>query len=100
MNCPDNIATILIEIIRCGILHARAAGWQGDAKRAALEADHIHNLPELLKDYKPENLEYYWNIERPGYIASVDSSTYGFEEAFLSLWQQLESIVSEIPPGE
>jgi hypothetical protein len=69
MMCPPEMATILLEILKRGILHARSAGWSGDAAAAAVAADHIHNLPDLLMSYTPHGLLYYWNAERPSFLA-------------------------------
>ncbi len=62
MQCPPEIAVIVCEILRTGLLRIRVSQ---DSDRCALESDHLHNLPSLLADYKPELLEYYWNVERP-----------------------------------
>jgi hypothetical protein len=87
MTCPPTIARLLLEIIQRGILAARAASWAGDVKRCEAETDHIHNLPGLLLDYRPELLRYYLNVERPGYVRSL----LGPEPAELTrLWTELE----------
>ncbi len=31
---------------------------------ATIEADHIHNLPDLLRRYNYHKIKYYWNSER------------------------------------
>ncbi len=81
MQCPPEIAVIVCEILRTGLLRIRACK---DADRCALEADHLHNLPALLADYKPERLEYYWNIER-----RCLKDRYGHDEQFEPLWKML-----------
>ena len=53
-----------------------------------MEADHIHNLPDLVRHYLPDKLWYYWNAERPAFIAraaEVGSGTEDLEE----IWQRL-----------
>jgi hypothetical protein len=67
LQCPLEIAEIVHEILRIGILRIRAAAWNGDAARSAIEADHLHNLPALLADYRPELLDFYVTIERLGF---------------------------------
>lgn len=64
-------------------------GWR-DGERAAIEADHLHNLSGLLRDYKPELLVFYWRIERTCYLSQRQT-----EDApeFDSLWKQLEPFV-------
>src|SRR5438874_1584566 len=91
MNCPAEIANIIAEILRVGILRVRSIAGTGNAARCAIEADHLHNLPRLLSGYTPELLRYYWEIERPSYVSrSSHSETALFEP----LWQELASHIS------
>jgi hypothetical protein len=83
MQCPHEIAGILCEILRTGLLHLRA---RADADRCALEADHLHNLPGLLANFKPELLDYYWRVERAGF---VERSTPEDVQSFEPLWKAL-----------
>ena len=64
MNCPPEIADMLLEILRTGLLRIRPHAWPGEAELCAIEADHIHNLPDLLADYLRDKLVYYWDVER------------------------------------
>jgi hypothetical protein len=93
MNCPPAIATILLEMLHHGILCARAAGWSGDAERCAVEADHIHNLPELIENYSPERLRYYWDAERVSFMSSCPA---GELSSWLPLWQRLQQQGEEL----
>lgn len=87
MACPAEIADILCGIIRTGLLRIR----NGMATDVALEADHLHNLPELVTDYKPELLDYYWTVERVCYI---ERSTAEDAQFFDSLWAALAPYVN------
>jgi hypothetical protein len=93
MDCPDGLAPVVLDLIRWGIYKARIAGWSGDAARAAVEADHIHNLPDLISDYEDHRLRYYWEYERAAYLAKV-----GREEAgsWSSFWDELRPFVDRI----
>jgi hypothetical protein len=86
MNCPHEIAPILIQIIQDGILRTRSRGWAGDAPRCAIEADHIHNLPALLEGYSPDLLRFYWEVERPTFIRQSEGVDL---RNFEILWQEL-----------
>ena len=68
MNCPEPVARILLQILYQAALTIRMAGWQGDARRCAEEANHIHNIPHLISDYSDERLSYYWDAERGSYV--------------------------------
>jgi hypothetical protein len=86
MHCPPEIANVLLEILRVGILQIRQAGWQGDSRRCAREADHLHNLPGLLADYSPELLATYYQVEVPAFRSqSTPAALVNFEP----LWEQL-----------
>ncbi len=84
MTCPPELATMLLDLIETAALRIRAAGWRGDAAACANEADHIHNLPALLRDYSIDRLHYYWSAERPSYLARG-----GDVRAFESVWADL-----------
>lgn len=67
MKCPNELAEAILEIMRLGILNARALAWKGDAAGSAVHTDHIHNLPELLADFRPELLSCYLNAAVPAF---------------------------------
>jgi hypothetical protein len=88
MTCPNDVTEVLTEILTLGILSARA--WSHDARRVVQELDHVHNLPALLQDYRPELLAFYWNTERAILIRQLSSEhCRGFESA----WEKLRLLV-------
>ena len=87
--CPNNIADVILRILQTGVVEARSAGWSKDADLGAAQADHIHNLPDLLRRYSPRKLKYYWERERPLFISQMGGQPLMFEE----LWAELESLV-------
>jgi hypothetical protein len=72
MSCPAEIEEVMLALLGTGLLRIRLLAWQGETESCGVEADHIHNLPDLLATYSPEKLSYYWNVERTQYIAMVD----------------------------
>jgi hypothetical protein len=88
MNCPSEIADILLEIIEYGILRARATA---DRKQAVLELDHIHNLPALIRNYSEDALGYYWSVEKPTIVEHCGPSEVSI---FEPLWALLEPHVA------
>src|SRR4051812_29737266 len=83
MQCPPEIAEIVCEILQTGLLRIRNLH---DVDRSALEADHLHNLPNLLVDYKAELFDFYWKVERVCFVErSKPEEITGFEP----LWQSL-----------
>ena len=89
--CPADIADVILRILQTGTLQARSAGWSGDAALCAAEANHLHNLPDLLRRYSPRKLRYYWSLERMAYINYMGGQPMVFEE----LWAELEPLVPQ-----
>lgn len=90
--CPPDIADVVLRVLQIGLLEARAAGWSGDAERGTAQADHLHNLPDLLRRYSPRKLRYYWNAERPAFISRMGGQPLAFEE----IWAELEPLVTAL----
>jgi len=63
MNCPNQVAAVVLEILRQSMLNIRSAAHQGDTEQCFQEADHVHNLPSLLASFSEEKLKYYWAVE-------------------------------------
>jgi hypothetical protein len=93
MQCPPEVAEIVCEILRTGLLRIRALGWDRNPGRCAIEADHLHNLPALIASFDPQRLEYYWDAER---VAFIKQSRPEDIAAFEPLWQGLAKHVT--PP--
>jgi len=85
----DEIKSILLDILTTGLLGMRVMAQQGLMEECFLEANHLHNLPGLIKSFKWELLLYYWNIERPGYLSRTTGSTAGYQK----YWDKLEAII-------
>jgi len=79
---------VYLDIVSRGLLNARAAGYAGDAAQAAAEADHLHNLPELLQHLENEALHaYYWECMRPSYLGESKPE---YAKGFSDLWAELD----------
>jgi hypothetical protein len=87
MNCPTELSSILLEMLFRGHVLVRAHGYSGRANLCAVEADHLHNLPDLIWDYSEAKLYYYWAIERPAF-AENNSADY-IRENWEPLWERL-----------
>ncbi len=71
MNCPEELIDSILEVIGIGVLCARAAAWQNDSQQCAVEADHIHNLPSLLREFSLERLRYYLDVEKQDFVSQA-----------------------------
>jgi hypothetical protein len=89
MTCPVEIALPILQIIRIGLLNIRSFGWSGKASRCAAEADHLHNLPQLLESYSRQSLDYYLDVEQPIFVK--EASGEGIDE-FHVHWDALRAI--------
>jgi hypothetical protein len=78
----------LLEILQVGLLRIRAAGGSGLVKQCAIEADHLHNLPLAIQIRSPDLLRYYWDAERPGFIAWCDAQNVR-TQCFGPAWEKL-----------
>jgi len=77
---------IYCDILCWGLLNIR--NHSGDPARCHAEADHLHNLPELLRDFENEALHrYYWQAMRPSFIGESKPEWLG---RFQLLWVELE----------
>ncbi len=91
LSCPPEIAEIILEILQHGLLRIRGRGWRGDSAACASEADHLHNLPNLLSHYSPDLLRFYWEVERPAYCSSGGSDP----DSFGPVWERLHSLLKQ-----
>ena len=85
MNCPHEVASILLRLLTLGILRIRS--FAGDPDRCFAEADHLHNLPGLISHHSEAALLYYWRVERPSFRDQLADSD---REVFEELWRELE----------
>jgi hypothetical protein len=77
-----------------GHLGIRKTGWANDAARSAREADHVHNLPSLLKSYSSKALWYCLDVERPCFVRVCTADEV---KPFEHLWSELAGL---LPPAE
>jgi hypothetical protein len=63
MECPKQI---LLQILSRALLSIRSYGFSNaDSKRCGIEADHVHNLPGLVKSFSYSELRLYQDALRP-----------------------------------
>ena len=89
MNNDDDIQGVLLDLLKLGLLRIRALGSAGDAESCGVEADHIHNLPMLIRSFSWERLLYYYNIERTGFASRTTCNL----DEFRSLWDKLDKMI-------
>jgi predicted RNase H-like HicB family nuclease len=93
MTCPPEIASILLRMMTMGFVRIRYLAHE--SARCLSLSDHLHNLPDLVRDFSPSKLSYYWDVERPCFIRkSVEEDRAAFE----SLWEELRPLVESKGP--
>ena len=90
MNCPPDIAEVILEILHLGTLRIRLFAGVRQSQKCFIEADHLHNLPHLLMDYHPERLGFYWRTERRSFMRQVPEEE---RRDLEPLWKRLESLI-------
>jgi hypothetical protein len=88
MSLEDEAKEAVLEILADGLLRIRAFAWAGKVEMCAVEADHLHNLPELVKDFKWELLEYYVRCQRNNFANIPGYNTTQFQKA----WERLDQL--------
>jgi hypothetical protein len=77
---------IYCEILSLGLIQIRHNAHDGE--QCFAQADHLHNLPELLQNFDNEDLHcIYWEATRPAFISQ---SKLEFLGRFQQLWDELE----------
>lgn len=81
---------VYLDILRVGLLSIRGAAHDGNSEQCHAEADHLHNLPELLANLGHQGLHnYYWTVTRQSYL-SVSKPEFACR--YEVLWRELEEI--------
>ncbi len=50
----------------------------------------MHNVPGLLAHFRPDQLAYYWEVERPIFLRNLKAIGRHPSEAFESFWEVVE----------
>ena len=90
-NCPAEVADAITSILRESILLIRMAGSGDDADYCAVEANHIHNLPSLLRSYNRSRLERYLDWAQTTYASGFQKRFDRPPAVFISEWERLEN---------
>jgi hypothetical protein len=59
MKIPEELPAPMLAIVEIGILNIRFRCQSGRYELCEAEANHIHNIPELLREFSPDKLAYY-----------------------------------------
>jgi hypothetical protein len=77
-----------LDILERAVLNMRALAARRDVEQIAVEANHVHNLPALVRNSGDADAEQaYWNIARAAYLRD---SKPGWPSAFGAMWEALD----------
>jgi hypothetical protein len=82
MTNEKQAADILLSILETGLLRIRALAGAGRAEDCQKEADHLHNLPALVRAFSWDRLIHYYDLERPAFLAATSCNTRQFDAAW------------------
>jgi len=94
MTCPRELQAALLEILYWTMLEVRSNS-QDDRFCFAL-SDHAHNIPHLIDKYSPALLFFYWECERPCFLAELGRQDREPRQPFQQQWDIIEPIHERI----
>jgi len=86
-RCPDEILPAVVEILQNALIRIRNLASRGKMNECCIEANHVHNLPKLLSDYRPELLHFYLVVEKKSYQEETTPNEW---LVFEKTWRELE----------
>ena len=88
MTQEQNAQHHLISILTRSLLLIR--NHPADAEAVACEAEHVHNIPQMLKLFKLELLNFYWEVERTCYLGRAPAA---WSAGHRSDWESLGQLL-------
>ena len=87
----NELQVVLLKLLTRSLLNIRELCNLGDCVDAQLEAEHTHNIPDLVRTLDERDLDYYLNTERVSY-RKQSKKEYGMR--FIPIWQELDGLIS------
>lgn len=86
-SCPELLRIAFHELLYHSLLCIRSSC--ADSKLVFVHADHVHNVPGLLSDFKPDLLKFYWEVERPCFLHNLPAGC-THPQIFDAIWITIE----------
>jgi hypothetical protein len=77
MKIPEELEAPMLAIVEIGILNIRLGCQRGRYELCEAEANHIHNIPDLLREFSADKLAYYLEVELPQYLGQIGDNPRG-----------------------
>ena len=95
MTCPEEIRSQVLTILSVGLRNILVSHGTKRYERCFIEANHIHNLPDLIENFLPRKLKYYLEVEVPQYLRESDGKAIGEIRAAWEVLQRCYNQISE-----
>ncbi|HVW00371.1 MAG TPA: hypothetical protein VHB77_08525 [Planctomycetaceae bacterium] len=89
IECPKPLLQAFLDVLRWTLLAIRASAT--DEQLCFAYADHAHNIPDLLREFQPERLRYYWEVERVCFLHALERIGHKPPAPFEQPWGVIES---------
>lgn len=87
--CPEELRLAFLELLESTLLLLRSPARNADYCHAL--ADHLHNVPALLVRYTPDRLRFYWEVEVPCFIGTLEEIGAPPPSPFREQWEVVET---------
>lgn len=91
MTRQDEVTSVLLGILRVGLLRIRNLGDSGHSDACSIEADHLHNIPTAIHPYCEDLVRFYLDVERPAFLQAIGAQRH---DEYEGLWNRLSSLLS------
>ena len=91
MQRHDEMRRILLSVIQVGLLRIRAYAHNGQSDQCSIEAEHLHNLPQIIGEPRLELLTHYLDVERICFMKSAANP-----RQVEPYWSRLQGILDEM----
>ena len=91
MSDKEELRSILLELLRVGLLRIRVWGWNEKAAECAAEADRLHDLPDMIREMDVEVIRRFHDFELRHF--AENTATRGFYEAD---WKRLGAVLDKM----
>lgn len=97
----ESLNSLYLQMLELGLSQVKHALWARDYAWAEAQVELLHNVPSLIGESNIERHRYFWEAERPHYLAWLARS--GSAEAkaktttyYESIWAEMEPLMVEL----
>ncbi len=88
----EKIREIIHSILHMGLVHIRQSATFGRLSECLAEANHLHNLPDLLAHPSIDLLEFYYSTTRQTYLKQIENSN--VDHLYGEAWKAIQEFLT------